>query len=173
MKKSGTNHGQSRTVEYLTLQRIKGRCLNVKNPDYLEYGGRGIKVCDRWSFNPKSGYFNFLSDMGLRPTPEHSLDRIDVNGNYEPSNCRWATPQTQAYNQRPYKSSKSGKVGVTWNNKASRWESRISKGGVEKYLGFFIDFEDAVKAREDAELEFYGFLKHGSYFDSGEQFHDR
>lgn len=153
-------HGKTSSKEHQTWTRMKGRCLNPKNPNYEEYGGRGISVCDKW----KNSFEDFLTDMGLRPTHEHSLDRIDVDGNYCPENCRWATKSVQAYNQRPYKSSKSGKVGVTWNAKASRWEARISKDGVEKYLGFFLDFEDAVKAREDAEIRYYGYLKHGSYF---------
>jgi len=63
---------------------------------FSKYGGRGITVCDRWSHN----FAAFLADMGLRPTPKHSVDRIDGTGNYEPSNCRWATPVEQALNKR-------------------------------------------------------------------------
>ncbi len=74
------------------------RCLNATRSDWQNYGGRGIRVCDRWS--GAFGFPNWLDDMGEKPSPRHSLDRIDVNGNYEASNCRWATPSEQAQNQR-------------------------------------------------------------------------
>lgn len=153
-------HGGLHTKEYHTWQRMKQRCYNETCEDFKEYGGRGIKVCDSWI----DSFENFLKDIGKAPEKISSLDRIDVNGNYEPSNCRWATPQTQAYNQRIYKSSSTGKTGVTWSKKGNRYEARISKDNKEYYLGYFKCFDDAVKAREEAEMKYYGYLKHGSYF---------
>ena len=82
--------------EYNSYACMKARCLNPANIGYKDYGGRGIKVCERWI----NSFDNFYADMGERPSPRHSLDRINVNGNYEPSNCRWSTPEEQCRNTR-------------------------------------------------------------------------
>lgn len=91
-------HGEAshshRSVEYNAWRQMRQRCNDPKNKHYKHYGGRGIRVCERWD-----EFTLFLQDMGRRPE-KHSLDRIDVDGNYEPANCRWADAFTQRHNQR-------------------------------------------------------------------------
>lgn len=91
----GTTHGMTRTKPYVAWQTMRDRCANPKNPGFPNYGGRGIKVCKRW----QNSFEAFLEDMG--PGESHlTLDRIDPNGDYEPTNCRWATWKTQETNRR-------------------------------------------------------------------------
>lgn len=152
-----TTHGMCKTRLYRRWSRMKARCYNKNNKDYQDYGGRGISVCDEW----RESFLKFYEDMYEGYEESLELDRIDVDGDYCKSNCRWATEQEQAWNKRIYKSNKSGVAGVTWNKKASKWEARISKDGKEHYLGFHIEKESAIKARLDAEIEFYGETKGG------------
>lgn len=89
-------HGMSGTPEYRAWLNLKQRCFNPNNPEYIYYGARGITVCDRW----KDSFENFYADMGPRPSENHSIERQQVNGNYEPNNCIWALPIVQASNRR-------------------------------------------------------------------------
>ena len=93
-----SNNGKD-SPEYEAWRGAHGRCRHAGNRAYKNYGGRGIKVCESWS-GPK-GFETFYQDMGPKPSPNHSLDRINVDGNYEPSNCRWATRSEQNLNKRP------------------------------------------------------------------------
>lgn len=92
-------HGQSRSPEWEAWHSLRSRCENPRLAGYAAYGGRGIRVCVRWS--GKHGFENFLADVGRRPSPSHSIDRFpDNDGNYEPGNVRWATAAEQATNRR-------------------------------------------------------------------------
>ncbi len=94
-----TTHGQTRSPTYSSWQSMKSRCYNKNNSEYHRYGGRGIIVCDRWL--GKKGFANFFTDMGERPSIDYTIDRYpNVNGNYMPSNCRWATHEEQNHNKR-------------------------------------------------------------------------
>lgn len=96
-----TKHNLCNTKIYFTYKRMLDRCFNKNCPRYEYYQGRGITVCSRW-LGPQ-GLHNFVSDLGNPPTSKHSLDRINNNGNYEPSNCKWSTQSEQLSNRRPYK----------------------------------------------------------------------
>lgn len=96
-------HGLSRTAEHKVWLWMKERCNRVECKSYARYGGRGIRVCERWGL-----FENFLADMGKRPSSAHQIDRINSAGNYEPGNCRWVTTTQQNRNRRdniliPYK----------------------------------------------------------------------
>lgn len=88
-------HGLTKIPEYKVWKSMKYRCSNPNLNNYKDYGGRGIKVCDRWL-----SFTNFIEDMGRRPSNKHSIERVNNDGNYEPSNCEWATTDKQSANKR-------------------------------------------------------------------------
>lgn len=93
--RDSATHKMSKSPEFNSWRHLIARCYNKKNAKYKNYGARGIKVCDRWL----NSFENFFSDMGKKPSSNHSIDRRDNDGNYEPSNCRWGTMQQQASNK--------------------------------------------------------------------------
>jgi hypothetical protein len=92
-RSSSLSHGMSRSPEYAAWHHMIERCTQPNHKSWAAYGGRGINVCDRWR-----SFESFLADMGKRPSPQHSIDRIDNDGGYEPGNCRWATTAEQQRN---------------------------------------------------------------------------
>lgn len=91
-------HGMTKSPEHGIWEGMRKRCRNETEKCYKDYGGRGIKVCERWS-----RFENFYADMGPRPSPKHSIDRINVDGDYEPGNCKWSTRREQSINRRTTK----------------------------------------------------------------------
>lgn len=145
-----------KTKEYNILDGMKQRCYSKNNSKYPNYGARGIKVCERWLEKGYLGVRNFIEDMGKCPE-NLTIDRINVDGDYCKENCRWASNSMQGFNQTKRSTNKSGRTGVYYHR--NKWCARITVNEKEMTLGRFYTFEEAVKAREEAELKYFGFIK--------------
>jgi hypothetical protein len=136
-----------RASVYSTWSKMKSRCLNPKLKDYKYYGGRGIKVCERWLFSIE----NFLEDMGDKPDKDYSIERVDVNGDYCPENCKWIHRKLQNRNTRTSKY-------IEYNNKQlllSEWCKELNLNYSimrHRVNDLKMDFEDAIKYPKGKKL---------------------
>lgn len=147
-------HGMAGSKPYRIWANMRSRCNNPNSTFFLNYGGRGIKHQESWK-----SFDSFWADMGGSYIEGLELDRIDVDGSYCTENCRWTDDSIQAYNQRQHKNNTSGKTGVVLNKRTGHWVSKINVKNEGIYLGTFVNLEDAIKAREEAEIKYYGELK--------------
>lgn len=156
------NEGRKKDPLYSIYKGMRSRCNSKSSVGYNNYGGRGIKVCNGWS--GINGFVVWKNDMGGRPSKKHSIDRIDVNGNYScghceecvemgwDANCRWATVHTQSANKRTNNKC----PGVYFDKKAGKWIARLQIDNEEVLHKGFREYNDAVDARIQAEIDFLG-----------------
>jgi hypothetical protein len=141
--KSTMGEHREKNPLYMTYKKMKARC---GDPNNKHYGGRGIRVCDRWLEPNGQGFRNFVADMGERPEGL-TLDRKDDDGNYEASNCRWTDWHTQQANRRD----NNEVVGVHWNKRDSCWMAELVVNRKRVLCKSFKIKADAVEARKQAE----------------------
>ena len=144
-----TLHGKCYSPEYRTWRSIKERVASKNCKSYDNYGGRGIKMCDKW-FN---SFEIFYTDMGERPSDKHTIERIDNSKGYEPENCIWASRTVQNINKRVQKNNTSGVRGVKHSH--GKWVAQIGVNRSRIWLGAFVNFDDAVIARKQAEEKYF------------------
>ena len=142
-------HGLYKSKLYRIWRNIKDRVLNPKKERYINYGGRGITICEEWK-NDFMSFYNWA--MGNGYSDELSIDRIDNDGNYCPENCRWTTPTIQARNQRVYKNNKSGYKGVNYHKSTGKYQASIMDGK-QKYLGLYPTAEEGAIAYNNYIIE--------------------
>lgn len=139
-------HNYTRHGLFVTWRMMSIRCYDDRHKAYHRYGGRGIRVCDRWRFDNPCGFVHFIDDMGSRPEGT-SLDRIDNDSGYSPENCRWVTKKDQQNNLGIGKANKSGHLGVSYNKFSDSWSVQILLNDTTYVIGIF-NKEDKEKAVE-------------------------
>lgn len=140
----------TKTPEYRAWGHIKERCYNPNCKEYKWYGAQGIVMCDEW----RKSFHKFLEDMGKKPGEKYSIDRINCNGNYEKSNCRWTTASVQAANRRKTRNSTLPR-GV-YLTKHGRFHARINIEKQYYNLGMFDSVLGAYAAYRKVFIEWYG-----------------
>lgn len=141
-------HGLSHHPLYGKWESMWSRCTNPNLRSYKDYGGRGIKVDERWK--DFAIYLKDVESLGPKPGPGYSIDRIDNNGNYVPGNIQWADGTSQRYNQRTRKDNKSGHRGVEWIKVRSKWVARFKYRGEHILQKYFDTKQEAIDAYHEA-----------------------
>ena len=149
LKEAITKHGCWNKSSYNTWRAMMRRCHNAADKDYPAYGGRGVIVCEKWH-----DYLAFAADMG-EPSGDETLDRIDVYGNYEPQNCRWAGVKTQNRNVRVRANSRTGVTGVSKTHSGT-YMAKVTLGKKSFYSKCFATLEEAAAARKELERIHWG-----------------
>jgi hypothetical protein len=134
---------------FATYNGMKARCYIKTNTKYKNYGARGIKMCKRWL--GLYGFWNFVEDMGEKPTPQHSLDRINNNKGYNKSNCRWATAHQQSENRRNVEI---GYVGVQYLERDNKWRAVLTVNKITYRSPHVKTKEEALKCRKKLENKY-------------------
>ncbi len=150
----GQAHPFASTPTHQSWRKMQDR---TRYEEYAEFHG-DVDVCDRWDVRKGGSFENFFNDMGERPKGT-SLNRVNGAKVYSPETCEWATYSVQSYDTKRHKDNTSGRTGVRWREERGVWEARIAKDSEQIIVYYGPSFEEACKAREEAELKYYGFTK--------------
>lgn len=135
-------HGKTKTSEYKTWAKMKERCYNKSDASYKNYGAKGITMCDRWL----DDFQNFFDDMGKKPDPNYSIERIDGGKGYSPDNCKWASKFVQSRHRNSSVGASKYK-GVCWEESSKKWIAAISVGKIRaRKIGRYKNEDDAAAA---------------------------
>ena len=147
-------HGYYGTPTHNSWRKMLSRC---RSEHYAQYYN-DVEVCDRWDTRKGGNFLNFLEDMGEKPEGK-TLNRVGSSKIYSKDTCEWADLSMQSYDTKRKSHNKSGRTGVKFREDRGVWEARITYKKKIKILYYGDSFQDACKAREEAELEYYGFNK--------------
>lgn len=162
MSEKFSTHKMTSSRLYLIWKGMKARCYIKSHNHYDIYGARGITVCDEW-INDFQAFYDWAIQNGYNENAlrnECMLERKDVNGDYSPENCCWANATVQCINQNLRKDNKTGIKGVNWDKKSNKWQAQLQINKKKVLNKYFDNFDDAVKARREAELKYFGEYLH-------------